>query len=615
MNFWSSLPLRNELFGDRLRKPIGTRTRIQKHVYHAMRVHLNGIYDHNLEIDRRRRNQQTAPPSSTSKSSSWTTTTSSSPNQDPGGIYNLSFSPNGSALIAATKNRCILVFDPLSHRLVHQYNEAHSDTLNNIRFLNDHLFATCSDDSTISLWDLRMMDQRLRNLRSHTYWVKNIEYDAGRRILVTSGYDGIVNAWNIFKDNRDDSFSRHSSHPPAAGSHFGHPDESCPHKRVFSLSCIMRMRLTHDASKMMVCTSEGFILIIHDLDIDQLPADLENFQCDLYRLMQKGHSFGYDFGSWHNRLFQSRRNRVELISDFPDESHEISSLDVHPHDWAIVSRGITRNDDAEWTVVHDIQDDMKPNTLIPLDLPKDNHVHSYDMPIHNRSRVFSHLVSHSPAVPTVSSSSSPSAPSPLFTSQSSSRSSVEVAVQAVISSVAVASSRSINEQEVAVEVREQPEPPESYMSPVVIISARTMNRRAHATILNPNTSYRQIKQGQSPPLIYQNLKRMSYYAKEPNVGHGYIKELSFSPDGRVIVSPFEAGYRILAFNGDCDEMNVDVGPIRSRTQVNQSKELREVKRFQPHVQNVLTTKFSPTHQLIASGCFGGRVVFTQPMLE
>lgn len=578
--FWTSLSRHNELFGDRMRKTIGTETRIQKQVYRSMRVHLNGIYDHKAEIERRTRKHPT-----TSSSSSCTGSSSASPyDTDPGGIYNLSFSPKGSALVAATKNRCILVFDPLSHRLIHQVNEAHADSLNNIRFVDDHLFATCSDDTTISLWDLRMMDKRLRNLRSHTYWVKNIEYDSRRRLLVSSGYDGVVNAWNIFRDTSDDSFARHAQ--SSASSHrerqeFNRPDDSCPHRRIFSLSCIMRMRLSHDARKMLICTSEGFILVVHDLDMDTLSSDLNLFQSDLYRLMQKGHSFGYDFGSWHNRLFTAKRNRVELISDFPDESHEISSLDVHPQDWAVLSRGITRNDDAEWTVVHDIQDDVRPSSLIALHLPKDNHVHSYDMPLHPRSHFLP------PALPSYS--------------------------QAVSQS---ASSRGPRSEEPAVVVRDQAaEVAESYMSPVVIISARTMNRRAHATILNPNTSYRQIKEGQPPPLIYQNVKRMTHYAKEANVGHGYIKELSFSPDGRVIVSPFETGFRILSFSPECEEMNHVVGVNRTKIRAEESRELHEVKRILPHAHNVLTTKFSPTHPLIASGCFGGRVVFTQPILD
>ena len=97
-------------------------------------------------------------------------------------------------------------------------------------------------------------------------------------------------------------------------------------------------------------------MVIHDLDLHELKNDLSGFQSDLYRLMQKGHSCGFDFGSWYNRLFTAHRNRVELISDFPAENdcRCISSLDVHPYNWSIVSRNISR-DNTEWTCVHDIQ--------------------------------------------------------------------------------------------------------------------------------------------------------------------------------------------------------------------------------------------------------------------
>ncbi|XP_053204693.1 uncharacterized protein LOC128389180 [Panonychus citri] len=50
----------------------------------------------------------------------------------------------------------------------------------------------------------------------------------------------------------------------------------------------------------------------------------------------------------------------------------------------------------------------------------------------------------------------------------------------------------------------------------VIISARTLNRRAHATILAPNASYRQIDPGtQDPPRIYCKLDRLTYYCEFP----------------------------------------------------------------------------------------------------
>jgi len=146
-----------------------------------------------------------------------------------------------------------------------------------------------------------------------------------------------------------------------------------------------------------------------------------------------------------------------------------------------------------------------------------------------------------------------------------------------------------------------------HVSPVVIISARTLNRRAHATILNPNTSYRQIEPGtQNPPHIYKNLKRLTNYCEELNVGHGFIKEICFSPDGRVICSPYAYGFRLLAFNSDCKEMSSSLSPT--------PQPLYELRNCSLHPNLVVTTKFSPTHFMIASGCLSGRVNFYQPIL-
>ena len=593
--FWSSVQQRFELNGsDNRRHGIGFRTCVQRNIYQNMRVHLNGVWDHQSDLQ----HQRPFAPSSSSISQAH--------NRFPGAIYNVSFSPNGSLLAAGTRNHCILLFDPLSHKLVHRKEEAHSDGVNNIKFLDDHMFASCSDDTTIALWDIRMMSQRLKSLKSHTYWVKNIEYLTGRRTLITSGYDGVVNAWNIAKDTNTSSsinssgsglnshlFSDHLIPRPG-----DHPDEpSCPHKQILSLSCLMRMKVTNDETKMLICTSEGYILIIHDLNIDTLAQDLKNFQSDLYRLMQKGHSFGYDFGSWHNSLFQAKRNRIELISDFPDESHELSSLDVHPSGWCMLSRGITRNDDAEYTVVHDIQSDVRPHKLIPLLLPKDKTIHSYSVPRHSRTITISqnHMLPYVPPYPLGPHRGVGSGPGASSSGQVN-----------------------ISDDAVAQVIREEEEEEEDNypISPVVIISARTMNRRAHATILNPEHSYRLIRESQSPPMIYENVKRMTHYVKEANVAHGYIKEVNFSPDGRVVVSPYESGFRILAFNETCDEMNLQMMSQNSDSNdQNFSRPLHEVNRFSPHLQNVLTTRFSPTHPIIASGCLGGRIVFTQPMLQ
>ena len=539
-----------------------------------------------------------------------------------GGVFNLSFSPNGSVVVAATERRSLLLFDPFSHKLIRSVEGAHKDSVNYVKFLDDRLFATCSDDFCVAIWDLRNTRTKLKSLRGHSYWVKNIEYDNSNGLLLTSSYDGCVNVWDI-NNTRGQRSRLSSENGPSVpfNANYDFPLASLASERetsqteiidrcerVLYLSCIMRMRLTPDASKMVVCTSEGYIMIVHDLDLDSLSTDLSGFQSDLYRLMQKGHSCGLDFGSWYNKLFTAKRNRVELISDFPTENdaHSITSLDVHPYNWCILSRNISRDEQSEWTCVHDIQDDRRPSDLVPISMPKEHLVPSYE----NRSPRVTLMPSASSSRPIEEMSTPEVTIEPINNSNdNTSQRSVTTSSQANGARPSYSPSSFLSTTTSHTNSPTESSPPVAmHVSPVVIISARTLNRRAHATILSPNTSYRPIGAGgDRRTYIYRNVPRLTNYALEMNVGQGYIKELSFSPDGRVICSPFDQGYRILSFNERCSELCDirDTGIPR---------QLYEVKRLQPHNACVVTSKFSPTHPFVASGCLNGRVVFSQPVL-
>ena len=108
--------------------------------------------------------------------------------------------------------------------------------------------------------------------------------------------------------------------------------------------------------------------------------------------------------------------------------------------------------------------------------------------------------------------------------------------------------------------------------------------------------------------IHQNTPRLTHFIEEPNVGSGYIKELCFSADGRMICSPFGKGLRLLAFSNNCQELS-DCVPSS-----NESMELVEVASIYKHGDIVASTKFSPRHCLLVSGCLGGRIVWYQPVL-
>lgn len=46
-------------------------------------------------------------------------------------------------------------------------------------------------------------------------------------------------------------------------------EDGCPHKKFFHTRFLMRMRLTPDCSKMLISTSSGYLLILHDLDLNK----------------------------------------------------------------------------------------------------------------------------------------------------------------------------------------------------------------------------------------------------------------------------------------------------------------------------------------------------------
>uniref|UniRef100_A0A4W6DKQ2 DDB1- and CUL4-associated factor 10 n=1 Tax=Lates calcarifer TaxID=8187 RepID=A0A4W6DKQ2_LATCA len=381
--------------------------------------------------------------------------------QTHGAVFNLEYSPDGSVLTVACEQTEVLLFDPISSRHIKTLTEAHEDCVNNIRFLDNRLFATCSDDTTIALWDLRKLNSKVCSLHGHASWVKNIEYDTNTRLLVTSGFDGNVITWDTNRFTED----------------------GCPHKKFFHTRYLMRMRLTPDCSKMLISTSSGYLLILHDLDLTQ------SLEVGSYRMLRarrtplsSGTSAsrsagtprqGNDSSKIHpHREGLSPRNSLEVLTpEIPgerDRGNCITSLQLHPKGWATLIRCSSNMDDQEWTCVYEFQEGAPTRPLV-----------------------------------------------------------------------------------------------------------------------SPRCSL-----------------RLTHYIEEANVGRGYIKELCFSPDGRLICSPYGYGVRLLAFDERCGEL-ADCLPVQTSC-------LREIRSIYSHSDVVLTTKFSPTHCQLASGCLSGRVALYQP---
>ncbi|XP_020281706.1 DDB1- and CUL4-associated factor 10 [Pseudomyrmex gracilis] len=636
-----------------------------------------------------------------------------------GGVFNLEYSPDGSLLLAACEKKSILMFDPLCRKLIHAIDNAHNDCVNCVRFLDQRMFATCSDDSTVALWDARNLKQRIRTLQGHSNWVKNIEYSPSDSLLLTSGFDGSIYTWDI------NSFT----------------ENSFVYTRVFHTNGLMRTRLTPDTSKMLICTTSGYLIVIHNLKLSTLSQDLQGFKPNMYRLMQLSQTT-IPVAARFTHLFAHTRahNRVEFLTDFPigDDAEVISSLQVHPQGWCALSRNVSSGEKSEWTCIHDIQERESSSNMEQVNEGEEGRLTSLNVEefeefpqsqqsrsipssfiientnrtriIHDVSNVRSNSSFDSPL--RVSADAAPSSIRPSrvagwqvtrrnLRSQSRNPRADRNTVR-TNSDIEINSSRSsatdsrintnhnddepedqnvdYNNDNASVDERERENRPSSrphsqlndlrrrnmldnlstlrgnvelhvsttdvWEALVAIREARLRRERERelypgterrdwlprsnngmsvniprsshtVVIIGDRTRVQNLQNRQNLPTMYaiprnhkihQNTPRLTHYIEEPNVGSGYIKELCFSADGRLICSPFGYGVRLLAFSSDCAELSNCVPPA------NESVQLHELATHIGHSDIVVSTKFSPKHYLLVSGCLSGKIVWHQPVV-
>ena len=249
-----------------------------------------------------------------------------------GAIFNVEFSPFGELLVAACERHSLLVFDPLSQRLIKTIRSAHGDCVNCVRFLDSRSFVTCSDDTTIALWDSRNLKSKVLSLEGHSNWVKSVEYHRPSGLLVTSAFDDTVRTWDI---------NRYS-------------DEGAVRNQVvLQFSNLIRTKICPDGTKMIISAIPGNLLVIHNLDLDYLHYDIKGEE---YPFWDATDSSLVSFASHH--WPSKERNSLEIIRDFPEECSPrcISSVEVHPHGWCTLARYTCKKSRNEWTVLHDIQD-------------------------------------------------------------------------------------------------------------------------------------------------------------------------------------------------------------------------------------------------------------------
>ncbi|XP_074643304.1 DDB1- and CUL4-associated factor 10 homolog isoform X2 [Tubulanus polymorphus] len=565
-------------------------------------------------------------------------------------MFNTAWKISRSIMVAACERKSFLLFDPLNGKLIGHKNNAHNDCVNCVRFLDSRIFATCSDDTTISVWDVRYLRHKIRTLYGHSNWVKNIEYADDAGLLLTSGFDGSIYTWDInnYSEKPETTFTR-----------------------VFHTNGLMRSKLTPDGRKLVISTAGGYLMIVHNLDLTTLNRDLHGFKPNMYRLMQMSQS-PVRQGYMYNQVFERQKNRVEFISDFPDgnEAEVIASLQIHPYGWSVLSRNTSSDENSEWTCIHDIQEqpenderevedesiqeeseqsgDKNGSDSANFEILPDQSTSSEQIIAESASRVVAeppprrNFLNIFPRRESWGRSTSSavmrtSSPIRIITGAESRRLTITQST-APVSSSSIVHRRAITISPIRVN-RSYPSSetdrasrtarPQIFADATPAGAGATTTSSAARTDDNSSVTFvirsgSQVPErtllllsnnavattgtpgGASKPKIHRNAKRLTHYCEEANVGRGFIKEPCFSSDGRLVCSPFAYGTRLLAFDNDCNELCDSL--------TNTPRKLTEIGTCISHTNAVLTTKFSPTHCLLISGCLNGNVNFHQPVL-
>lgn len=266
-------------------------------------------------------------------------------------------------------------------------------------------------------------------------------------------------------------------------------------------------------------------------------------------------------GTIFNYLFlpTRRRNRVEFIDDFTIDAEVISSLQIHPHGWNAVSRCLSGNESEEATCVHDIQ---KRELFM---FHYESCENSYDVDEGEGSQNSD----------SDDGNANNQRPTDLWMGY-------------------IANYQYINDRQA------QPNMFENVQLPSIgILNSGLIGRNSYSDYFQQHPEERNK--------FVVNLPRLTHFVQEKNVGRGYIKELCYSPDGRVICSPYNKGIRLLGFSEKYEELTYCV-PEKPK----QLTTLLELNDY--HSEIVVSCKFNPRDFMLVSGCLNGEIVWYKPVL-
>jgi WD40 repeat protein len=126
-----------------------------------------------------------------------------------GPVYAVQFSPDGSKLASASRDKKVMVWDPSTGARLHTL-EGHSDEVNAVQFSPDgSKLASASHDKKVMVWD-PSTGARLHTLEGHSAGVLAVQFSPDGSKLASASDDKKVMVWDPSKGARLHTLEGHS---------------------------------------------------------------------------------------------------------------------------------------------------------------------------------------------------------------------------------------------------------------------------------------------------------------------------------------------------------------------------------------------------------------------
>ncbi|CAG8459398.1 5074_t:CDS:1 [Acaulospora colombiana] len=106
----------------------------------------------------------------------------------------IKWSPKGLRALTASCDKNVICWNRDGHAM--RFAEMHKDTVTDVAWKDDKIFASCSNDKKIFLWDYKMRDKPIMEFAGHDDEVFSIKWDPTKNYLASCSKDGKCKIWS-----------------------------------------------------------------------------------------------------------------------------------------------------------------------------------------------------------------------------------------------------------------------------------------------------------------------------------------------------------------------------------------------------------------------------------